>query len=130
MFCVLLNQQFNVQFRWTGCLWVLLLFFVPVSRNAMEVFLCDDYGQTFWLASDPSTKCYTTPYWAAVAVASLILLLFTVAAPVVAVCKVRNVVVRGRKGCWGSGVLDGHLGVVVVTCGDWELDICAFVDSH
>eukprot|EP00750_Incisomonas_marina_P004707 INCI13492.4.p1 GENE.INCI13492.4~~INCI13492.4.p1 ORF type:complete len:1448 (+),score=265.97 INCI13492.4:2178-6521(+) len=71
--------------RWTGGLYILLLFFVPVSRTAMEVFACDDYQQSFWMTTDPSAQCYTTPYWVALSVSCIVLALFTFGAPALAI---------------------------------------------
>lgn len=54
----------------------------------MQVFSCVEYGDTSWLVADPSTRCYTLPYWIALGVAMTTLALFTITVPVVAVTKV------------------------------------------
>ena len=51
----------------------------------MEVFACDDYQQSFWMTTDPSAQCYTTPYWVALSVSCIVLALFTFGAPALAI---------------------------------------------
>lgn len=100
--------------RWSGLLWVTMLFYVPVSRTvsqratmcclyfrssvpmlnvhvqAMSVLSCVEYGDTYWLMADSSMQCYTTPYWVALGVSLVVLCAFTVAVPIVAVMKVHK----------------------------------------
>jgi len=81
----LVLKQTHIKIKQTPLIWAIMILYIPLTRQAMEILICRDMDGKSWMSADSTVQCSADVflYFVASALAAVMILIMTLGFPVI-----------------------------------------------